>query len=59
MCPRRKRNIRYVQHPHLFAILAAFTACLKQLGCAPDLCRPGSPDAAVLVSSKRAGKKLA
>lgn len=52
--------MRYVQHPHLFAILAHFTECLRQLGCAPDL-EPADVDAAAIVSSKRTpgAKKLA
>lgn len=51
----QKRGIRYVQHPHLFAILRHFTKCLRQLGCAPDL---SDVDASVIVSSK-GSKKLA
>jgi fatty acid desaturase (delta-4 desaturase) len=53
-----KRGIRYVQHPHLFAILVHFTECLRQLGCAPDMDQT-AVDAAVIVSSKKNGKKQA
>lgn len=58
VCVCRKRGIRYVQHPHLFAILVHFTECLRQLGCAPDMDQT-AVDAAVIVSSKKNGKKQA